>query len=432
MAKKSFKPSNVELRYKTYYAVFYVPKDVQHTLGRTKFTRSTETGDRALAERRASAFVTSWKAFIADATHQSPDPVIADALSLHAELTRHPRSPGLVEDFIDEMALEIGAKDAHAAQAFELIATGKRKPLSTLISSWKSHEVSRKLRTKTIDQMVADVSPLASDLKTAHRMDERTCSIWINYIATSQKLTASSVTRIVGSCRNFYRYLKSIGEVSGKDSDVFVIPVEYRKSKRHNAKAGNRTISWKAFTDDQVVVLHAEALIKRDQLLADLIFLGAYTGARIEEICSLKCLNVSLTATTFDIVDAKTEAGVRVVPLHSSIQFRVTTLVEESKDGYLLSGLTFNKYGDRSNAIGKRFGRLKNALEFDRTLVFHSIRKTFTTMLENAGTPENIAADIIGHDKPNMTYGIYSGGASLKTKRAAIEHVSYRFQAEVY
>ena len=109
----------------------------------------------------------------------------------------------------------------------------------------------------------------------------------------------------------------------------------------------------------------------------------------------------------------------------------MTTLIEESKDGYLLSGLTFNKYGDRSNAIGKRFGRLKNALEFDRTLVFHSIRKTFTTMLENAGTLENIAADIIGHDKPNMTYGIYSGGASLKTKRTAIEHVSYRFQAEV-
>ena len=52
-------------------------------------------------------------------------------------------------------------------------------------------------------------------------------------------------------------------------------------------------------------------------------------------------------------------------------------------------------------------------------------------MLKDSGTPENMAADIIGHDKPNMTYGIYSGGASLKTKRTAIEHVSYRFQAEV-
>jgi len=35
---------------------------------------------------------------------------------------------------------------------------------------------------------------------------------------------------------------------------------------------------------------------------------------------------------------------------------------ESTKDGYVLSGLTTNKYGDRSNAIGKRFGRLKRDL----------------------------------------------------------------------
>jgi len=56
-----------------------------------------------------------------------------------------------------------------------------------------------------------------------------------------------------------------------------------------------------------------------------------------------------------------------------------------SQDGYLLSGLTFNKYGDRSNAIGKRFGRLKQSLGFSEKKVFHSIRKTVVTLLEDAG-----------------------------------------------
>ena len=91
----------------------------------------------------------------------------------------------------------------------------------------------------------------------------------------------------------------------------------------------------------------------------------------------------------------------------------------------MLSGLTFNKFGDRSNAIGKRFGRLKKTLGFGPEHVFHSIRKTVATQFENAHVPENVAADILGHDKPTMTYGVYSGGASLETRLTAIEALSY-------
>jgi len=53
------------------------------------------------------------------------------------------------------------------------------------------------------------------------------------------------------------------------------------------------------------------------------------------------------------------------------------------------------------------------------------------TLLENAGVPEGVAADIIGHDKPTMTYGLYSGGASMKTKREAIEKLAYPVSGEV-
>ena len=100
-------------------------------------------------------------------------------------------------------------------------------------------------------------------------------------------------------------------------------------------------------------------------------------------------------------------------------------LKEESKDGYLLSGLTFNKYGDRSNAIGKRFGNLKDSLGHGKQHVFHSLRKTVVTLLEDAGVTENLTADIVGHEKPRITYGLYSGGASLATKAEALALVKY-------
>ena len=100
-------------------------------------------------------------------------------------------------------------------------------------------------------------------------------------------------------------------------------------------------------------------------------------------------------------------------------------LTEGSKDGYVLSGLTANKYGDRSNAVGKHFGRLKTELGFGSQHVFHSIRKTVITALENAGVSENVVADIVGHEKPTMTYGLYSGGVSLALKRDALAKLVY-------
>ncbi len=57
--------------------------------------------------------------------------------------------------------------------------------------------------------------------------------------------------------------------------------------------------------------------------------------------------------------------------------------------------------------------------------VFHSIRKTVVTILENAGVAENVVADIVGHEKTTMTYGLYSGGVSVAVKRDALDKLTY-------
>ena len=52
--------------------------------------------------------------------------------------------------------------------------------------------------------------------------------------------------------------------------------------------------------------------------------------------------------------------------------------------------------------------------------VFHSIRKTAATVFEQAAVPKGVTADIIGHEKQTMTYGLYSGGTSVKQRQEAI------------
>jgi hypothetical protein len=78
------------------------------------------------------------------------------------------------------------------------------------------------------------------------------------------------------------------------------------------------------------------------------------------------------------------------------------------------------------DTLGKRFGCPKKSLGFtERSQVYHSIRKTLITLMENAGVSEGVAADIVGYEKQTMTYGLYSMGSELEIKREALSKATY-------
>ena len=160
-----------------------------------------------------------------------------------------------------------------------------------------------------------------------------------------------------------------------------------------------------------------------DPQLADVIRMAMYTGARREELCSLKIEYVK--EDRFEIVDAKTKAGVRTVPIHQQISKTIKRLVRDSADGYVLSGFKPNANGDRGDAIGKRFSRLKRSLEFSGRHTFHSWRGTVITMLERAGVPEGTVQDIVGHERSTLTGSTYSGKSTFEMRRDALDKLAY-------
>ena len=420
---KTSKPSHLVKRYNTYFAVLYVPKEIQYIIGKAKLSKSTGTDNRKLAETIAQVYVMGWKAEIEAARSKSDDPLIQSAKDIRKLLKSSPSH--LVQDAIDEeiAKLNLAKKEIHA-EVFEQIATGKNQYLEDVLKNWKKHEEDRGLSQKNIDQMFSDIEILTAQFPTAPLITVKSVDLWIRHIAKKGKLSASSVTRIIGSSKNFFKYLQFIKEIPQTEPNPFIVPVEFKISNKPNSKSVNKTQSWLPFSPKEIVGLYKIAL-DENQKLADLILIAMYTGARIEEICSLLCKDIDLKEESITIVDAKTEAGERTIPIHPNIKDRIEKLIEDSTDDYLLSGLTKNKYGDRANALGQRFGRLKTRQKFSSRYVFHSIRKTFTTILENAGIGENLAADIVGHEKPRITYGLYSGGASLEVMREAIKKISY-------
>lgn len=420
---------NIERRGNTWFATLHVPEDVRHIIGKSKFFQSLKTTDKRIAETRAAPLVASWKAQI-QAARGISDPFLEKALLIRTivEKAAVEAEPGHYSkrDLELEAAQEIAdqlAKDESDKKLFLDIARGKQTLLTSFYDEWASHLTQA---PKTIDQMKKDVKLMVDHFKTIEGISKAAVIDWVRELMTGsperKPYTHSSLERIFKFSRSFWSYLQDIGKAD-PERQPFTLP---NFAKRASAKSNGTTRSadgWIPFEPSEVVALLNAATEKGDHQLADLIRLGMYSGARIEELCSLKADDC--TEAVLKITDSKTEAGIREVPVHSMLVDVVNRLKAASTDGYLISDLSFNKYNDRSNAIGKRFGRLKKSLGFPEKKVFHSIRKTLVTLLENAGISENLAADIVGHEKPRITYGLYSGGATLAVMREALERVVY-------
>lgn len=410
---------NIEQRGNTWYATLHVPEDVRHKIGKAKLFQSLKTTDKREAEKRRDAIIAQWKARIAAARGQS-DPFLEAALMWRKEHSEN-EHPEVIRDFIEEEAQKVaGRQGPEAGKTFYALATGIQTPMDTFFTEWAAHLTQA---PKTIDQMKKDVRRMIDKFVSVEAVTKPAVMEWVKELMkdtpTRQGYSYSSLDRMFNFCRNFWRYLQEI-EKADPEKQPFVLPSFAKKTNGSKAKG---TEGWEPFEPSEVVTLLDAATEKEDHELADLIRLGMYSGARVEELCALKVTDC--TDEVLKITDSKTDAGIRRVPLHSELVEVVKRLKEASRDSYLLSGLTFNKYGDRSNAIGKRFGRLKKSLGFPDKKVFHSIRKTVVTLLEDAGVSENLTADIVGHEKPRITYGLYSGGHSVERMKEAIEKVRY-------
>lgn len=405
-------------RHDTWWALHDVPRKAQHVLGR-RLTRSLQTKDHTQAKRLADLlWLHDWDRRIKNALKASHGGDDGEA-ALFREMIQQAKTEEereLLRDRVAELASDRFDRakttaDAQAAERFAGAALGTLTPTAEHLEEWLGG-IQDTEKTKSMKR--STILDLAQALPYAQEIDAKAAQAWVTGIVKKDGLSAKTVARILSSIRGYWKHLASLSLVKSDPFTGLTLPPTAR-----------RGTSWKPFTPAQVVDLVKRAHANSDHELADLITLDMWTGARIEEVCSLKVQDVDLAGKSFNVTDSKTKAGVREVPIHEELLPTLRRLIGKRTSGYVLADLTPNKYGDRSNAVGKRFGRLKKAAGFGPAHVFHSIRKCVSTQLENALVPEGITADIIGHEKPNITYGIYSGGASLEVKRTALANLRY-------
>ena len=416
-------------RGENYSARLAIPKALRPILGQNEFKKSLGTTSKKEAELIAAPLVLRWKKLIEEAR---VDGATAKAKALRRTLSDTKASDLIDEDgamevvrgIIIEEAIEtaiLGGRDINsidsksdraAAKAFYDIASGQVVTLEDYVDGWLA-SISH-LKARTINQMKRDVVSFLKE-ETSHIPTRETIAAWIR---ASKPSGAKSIKRKLGSLGSFWEYLLVEGVVTD------LSPFQGHKLPRDVSKT--KPIR-RAFGNDECLALMAKVASSNDTALADLIALGLYTGARIEELCRLRVGDIIVEDNhrALRIDKSKTQAGTRTVPLHSAITDLVDRLAADSKDGYLVFSKSKNQYDERSTGLSRRFGRLKSSLGYGPELVFHSLRKTVTTKLEQAGVSEGIAADIVGHEKQTITYGLYSGGTSMAQKMEAINNITY-------
>lgn len=420
--------ANLKLQGSTYHARLTIPKDVRSKFGnKSELWGTTGTGNKRIAEMRGAEMIAAWKRQVYAArngvtvaewtkdwameirnasVHPSDDDLPSDREA----------AEGIMIDQLEDMVQDRRLTIEEAKSAFE-VAVGRRVVLADhkddYLKQYRNHNI------KTQAAYRAAVERFLKQFSYDQQVTAKAVKLWVDAMANEENLAAKTITRMINQARSFWAYLIEY-EIVRRESNLFA------NANLKVPKSATKKVEVLPFTPGEVVGFLRAPVTQNDSQLALLITLGMYTGARIEELAMLKKTDLDFKHGVIHFRGTKTDAADREVPMHAVLVPVLRNTVSSYADEYVIHDLNIDGRGERGKALGKRFGRLKTAMGFKgRAKVFHSIRKTVGTQLEQAGVSEGVAADILGHEKQTMTYGLYSAGSSLKQKQQAMRKLAY-------
>lgn len=204
--------------------------------------------------------------------------------------------------------------------------------------------------------------------------------------------------------------------------------------KGHSLNPKATVQSYDQFTRNDVEAIFAAT--DREQGISYLLpRLGFYTGARLEELCSLKTTDIIQQQGVWCLCvregKGKNSNATRDVPLHSAIKPLVLEQLKHAKavgSEYLFpeAGQTIRADGKKGPKFSQWFSRLtgKTIPKQGRKLGFHSFRTTAITIMLGAGYQEQLVVWVTGHERGLTTASkVYHRGPDFKTRLKAVEAI---------
>jgi integrase len=248
-------------------------------------------------------------------------------------------------------------------------------------------------------------------------------------------LSAKTVNRYAMALGMVWKYAEDRDDYQGGNPWT-------RQSRPTTRRRGSSETDKRAFTQEEIRKLleHRPSVAPATEapaVLPWLTLIGAYSGMRLNEICELEIEDVKEVGGIwhFNLTASKTDAGIRVVPLHSKIiEIGFLQYRNGLNKGSLWPGLKpGGPDGKRSWYVSKRFTDYRRSLgliDIDNVtkrdrLDFHSLRRSAITALKHADIQEHEVAEIVGHEHPRVTFGVYPGRQRLERLKVVVEAIRY-------
>lgn len=237
-------------------------------------------------------------------------------------------------------------------------------------------------------------------------------AIKLNESGGKPTVSMKTLKRHFSPLKQYWEYLKPRGCVDEVIFAGFTFPgTKSGKSKRDDWSEGDlrrffSSEKWQSFG--------------KDSAYHWLPIVAMYTGMRLEEICRIRPRDVTQEAGIWSIFiqeheapepwTPKTEAGERVVPIHSVlIKLGFLKLVQRrQKSPYVFSDLIpGGPDGKRGYRFSREFSKLKISLGIGPKTVFHSFRHSVRTLVEDSPLLKDSWIDaVLGHENEDASEGI--------------------------
>lgn len=240
-------------------------------------------------------------------------------------------------------------------------------------------------------------------------------------------LSNKTLNRHQSALKTLFRWARKRGMVEGENPFADLARTKARQSE----------VTWLPFTVAELNRLFdgAEFEVRpAKHSLATarpwIMAVSLFSGMRQGEVCELEVDDVQRQHGVwfFDVTAAKSEAGVRRVPIHSAlIELGLLKYLKAIGSGPLFPGLTpSGPDGKRGHTLAKRFPayRREKGVERER-IAFHSFRKNFVRALELAKVDRDRAAQVVGHER-GFTFRVYNPqGIDVAGLSEVVEAVRY-------
>lgn len=192
-------------------------------------------------------------------------------------------------------------------------------------------------------------------------------------------------------------------------------------------KLGQNRGEFVAWKPDELRVLFSPPPKRED--VTEVMLVAMFTGMRRDEIASLTFgqIREEQSVPVLDITNAKTRAGVRLVPIHPELDWLLRRAEGQPPGDRIWPNFRAEGPGKKpGDHLGKEFSRFKQARGFTtRAKSFHSFRKNVVGQLEVARVPENEVAMLVGHEKRGFTFRTYGNRELLQRLAENVRLIEY-------